>query len=444
MPINKTNTETLFKDCTLKQFIDALIRGNGFGHETLWIKTFFGELPFGITERTIGQYEHNICQYVMQDYFETQLGYNKIKESYFDEGGEVAITYENLEYDNKKFKKVYKNAFVMYENASGEKICVSINVFSSREIIYRIYANPTLDNILIDWFALARKHNLYRGKKIDADCKFLQLADVTWDDIILQPKVVKIIKDNVTESFENIEILRANGLSLKTGLIFAGPPGTGKTMLAKVISKGISGTVIYALPSHLERSSEISRVCDMAKDLAPCILIIEDIDWIAESRDESYNAGAVIQLMNQLDGLQEFADVLTIATTNNVDKIEDAVKNRPGRFDRVINVPKPDADCRMRMFKTFTKNFNLADVDFEEIVKSTKGLSGAHVKDIVRTAARMAIRAKSFGDDKIAIVKQEHFESALKEVSNVDYSSYHKTQNKVKKMGFGTFEDDIF
>lgn len=213
---------------------------------------------------------------------------------------------------------------------------------------------------------------------------------------------------------------------------------TGKTVLCKILAKEINHTIIYALPDHLGRTGDIKRVCEMAKDLAPCVLIIEDIDYIAEERDHARNAGGVIELMNYLDGVQEFNNVITLATTNAQEKIEEALKNRPGRFDRVVQVPRPNAECRLRMLKTFVAKFILLDdIDWDLLVDKTDKLSGAHVKDLVKTAAMHAIREKSVDENKKAIVGMKHFKDALDEVMNIDWSTVAKMQNKSRKMGFG-------
>jgi ATP-dependent 26S proteasome regulatory subunit len=335
---------------------------------------------------------------------------------------------------------VYKNAVVMYER-KDEKICVSINKYSEREITYRIYSAKE-SKLLSEWLEFSRKHNMYRGKKIDANCQFLKIADVRWEDIILPADVISVVRSHVDELFVYSEYLKANNMTLKRGVILSGEPGTGKTMLCKAMAREIDGTVIYALPSHLERSGDIARVCEMAKDLAPCMLIIEDIDWLAEDREQTYSAGAVIELMNYLDGVQEFKDIVTLATTNNHEKIEKAVANRPGRFDRVIDIPKPDQTCRERMFKKFTEKLKFeGEIDWAKVIRKTDGLSGSHVKDVCKTIVLHAIRSKSTDENKIAIVKQSHFDSALAEVNNEKFSSFKKASGKKSRIGFGADDD---
>lgn len=433
------------KDATLSQFSDALIRGNGFGSDAVWVKDFFQGANYSVIEESCGQYSHNCAQFVMKDFFEKEKGFTKVKETFYDESGEMAVTFENLEIEKDQFIKVYKNAFVMYEKTVDKtttRICLSINKYSAREITYRLFSTSD-ENILSEWLKFAREHNMYRGKKITAECSFLKIADVKWEDIILPTEIIGMVRQHVDELFFYSEYLKANNMNLKRGVILAGDPGTGKTMLCKVMAREINGTVIYALPSNLGRSEDIARVCEMAKDLAPCILIIEDIDWLAEDREQSYSAGAVIELMNYLDGVQEFTDVVTLATTNNHEKIEKAVANRPGRFDRVIQIPKPNVDCRLRMLKKFTEKLKFdGSIDWSKVVQKSDGLSGSHMKEIAKTVVLHAIRDKSTDENKIAIIKQKHFDSTLAEVSNEQVSSFNKAANKKRKIGFGVGDDD--
>jgi len=434
--------KTKLSQATLEQYTEALIRGNGLGNEVVWIKENFGKKDFTVVEEIMGMYSHNICQFTMKTFFELEKKYTKINETFYDDSGEVAVTYENLETDLGVFQKIYKHAMIIYTK-NKEKICVSINKFGPREIVYRIYSSQKNDSALQEWISYSHKNNMYKGKKIDADCKYLNLKDVTWDDLIIPKETQSLIRSRINEMFDLKEYLDINGIPLKGGLILAGEPGTGKTVLCKIIAKEINATVVYAMPDHLNTSLDIKRVCEMAKDLAPCVLMIEDIDYIAEDRDQARNAGGVIELMNYLDGVQEFNNVITLATTNSQDKIESALKNRPGRFDRVVQISRPKEECRMRMFKNFSRKFKLKDdVNWDRLVEKTDKLSGAHVKDLVKTAAIHALRARSFDKNKIAIVGMDHFTSALAEITNIDWSTVSKIQNKSKKMGFNSVFDE--
>jgi len=216
---------------------------------------------------------------------------------------------------------------------------------------------------------------------------------------------------------------------------------TGKTMIAKVFAKEIPATVIYVLPSHMERAADINRVCEMAKELAPTMIILEDLDYIAQDRNETYNSGNVIQLMNQMDGVQEFADIITFATTNEIEKIEKAIKNRPGRFDRVVTINKPDQECKVRMLEKFTSTFVVDNsIDFDKIASEFADASGAHMKDLCVTAAFHAIKSNSVNSEMVAIIKEKHFEKALAEIQNIDYSTYLNTKNR-RKIGFGSYDE---
>ena len=422
-------------ECNLGELTEVLIRGNGFGHETLWIKSYFDGKTFGIIEETPNVYMHNICQNTLIDFFKSK-SFELNLETYYDDSGEVSVTYENLEIDLDIYKRIYKNAMLFFKNGN-DSVCLCVNNYGPREISYRLYAPVKYNSLLKEWFTYSKKHSFYKNKKIDANLRFLKINTTTWDDIVLPSRIIKVIKNNISELFDMQEYLSVNEIPLKSGIILAGPPGVGKTILCKILAKELPITVLYAMPDSMGMTNDIKSLCEMAIDLAPCMMILEDLDYIAEEREYSRNSGGVMELMNYLDGLQEFNDIITLAKTNAIDKLEGAVKNRPGRFDRVIKIPCPDEDCRLRMFEIFTKKYTVKDVGFTQLVVDTEGLSGAHLKDLCKTAVRNAIRERSVDDKKIAILKNVHFTKALKEVQNIDYASHYKEQAKARsRAGF--------
>lgn len=159
-------------------------------------------------------------------------------------------------------------------------------------------------------------------------------------------------------------------------------------------------------------------ICDMARELSPSILFLEDIDLYSEDRRSVGNASLLGELMNQLDGLIENHFVIVIATTNRVDDVEEALRNRPGRFDRILDIALPTPAGRLHMLQLFTKNYRLDGVDLEVIAQQTDNYSGAHVKELVITAAIAAIDAKSLTEDGLVILKSSYFTDNIEKVRN--------------------------
>jgi len=429
-------------ESTLDQYITAMRHVEGGSAQDEAIQEFFGDDKYeNISNNGFHPYSHYKLQWVQSQYFE-KLGMKLVKECDFGFIGEQPPEMIDIEHEPDKVFKGYKQGTVFYASEKKDhKIVVSIREsYNSSGYTYQVYHSTGNDNLLKDWIDLADEKNFYKGKKIDASCRFLELTNYSWGDVVLPNQTLDIIKNNVLGLFEHAETFRKFGISMKRGLILHGPPGTGKTQICKAIANEAEASVLYVLPSDFQNErGGVRRVTQMAKDLAPCILIIEDMDWIAKNRHASMMAGFTMELMNQLDGLEEFGEIVTIGTTNALEDLENAVKNRPGRFDRVIEVPHPEQEQRESMIKLFTSNFTLRDVNVEKVAETFDGLSGAHVRDICQTAAHFAVRDGSIENNgEELILTEKHFKKAWKEVKDKDYSSYQETQStEGKKSNFG-------
>jgi hypothetical protein len=439
---------SLFREASIQDFTNALMMAQTWGRERVYISDYFGDQPYIVIEEELTIYAHNTAQWVMKDFFEG-LALKKVKEVNLDRGACLAPVYENIERDQDKFFRGYKHAAITYVSETGEKALVQITKNTYDDIIYKAYVSPDRSSLMADWLKMGREKNLYRGKKITADCKFPSLVEMTWDDVILPAGTKKMLQSIVSRSTVHRAVRVANKLSLKRGFILSSDPGNGKTTAVRVIVKELPPdfSAIIASPSHMEYSRDIKNICQMARDLSPCLLVFEDIDWIAEDREQSGDAGKLIELMNQMDGLEEFSNVITVGTTNSVETIEKAIKNRPGRFDRIVKITNPDEDCRRQMIKLFTRNYTAPKtLNVERIVKFTEELSGAHMFDLCGTAAEKAIEDESYDPvSKVIILRDEHFEDAIKEVKNKNYTSYLEAKSKGEKrvQGFMSRFDDI-
>jgi ATP-dependent 26S proteasome regulatory subunit len=146
----------------------------------------------------------------------------------------------------------------------------------------------------------------------------------------------------------------------------------------------------------------------MARYLQPSLIVFEDIDLVAQERNANGLATVLGELMNQIDGCEPTEQVLFVMTTNSLDRLEHAVKNRPGRIDQIIEIPLPDADERRQLLKHFARNLRLDIDDMDRILEATEGATPAMLKEIVKRAAVSAVERNGGKDKAEALAIQEN------------------------------------
>jgi ATP-dependent 26S proteasome regulatory subunit len=162
----------------------------------------------------------------------------------------------------------------------------------------------------------------------------------------------------------------------------------------------------------------IKECCEMARMLAPTIVVLEDVDLVAAQRDELRHPMYQIslhQLLNEMDGLSSESQVLFILTTNRPAVIEPALSLRPGRVDQAIEFPLPDDECRYRLFSLYSRGLIVRDDDIQIQVKKTEGASPAFIKEFIRKASLIAADSDGRNGDDL-IVNEKHFKLALEEL----------------------------
>lgn len=198
-------------------------------------------------------------------------------------------------------------------------------------------------------------------------------------------------------------------------MLLYGPPGTGKTLTAMYLAGQMPDRTVLLLTG--QALGLIEQSCTMARLLQPATLILEDVDLVAQARtnqDAGCNA-VLFELLNQMDGLADDADILFILTTNRADLLEPALATRPGRVDQAVEVPLPDAVCRQRLFDLYGRGLTLRLDNAERLVERTQGVSAAFVKELMRKAALFAADEGSGepGADEGIVVNDAHMEQAL-------------------------------
>jgi proteasome regulatory subunit len=228
--------------------------------------------------------------------------------------------------------------------------------------------------------------------------------DVNYEQIGgLEEQVVEI-KETVELPLKKPELFSNIGIEPPKGVLLYGPPGTGKTLLAKAVANETNATFIKIVASEFvkkyigEGARLVRGVFELAKEKAPSIIFIDEIDAIAAKRLKSSTSGdrevqrTLMQLLAEMDGFEARGDVGIVAATNRPDILDPALL-RPGRFDRFIEVPIPNEDGRMEILKIHTRNMSLdEEVDIRLVASLTEGASGADLKAICTEAGMFAIR----------------------------------------------------
>jgi ATPase family associated with various cellular activities (AAA) len=264
-----------------------------------------------------------------------------------------------------------------------------------------------------------RQRNVYRGHIIslepgghnDLEVRFHRLPRIERDAIVLPAGVLERI-ERQTVGFARLgERLREAGRHLKRGLLLYGPPGTGKTLTAMYLASQMPDRTIILLTGR--GIGLIEQSCAMARLLQPATIILEDVDLIAEERThQSTGTNAVLfELLNQMDGLADDADVLFLLTTNRPEILEPALAARPGRVDQAMLVPLPDRACRDQLLSLYSRGMTVQIAERDRLLDQTDGVSAAFIRELLRKAALFAA-----DESATLIVEDRHLAEALHEL----------------------------
>jgi len=270
------------------------------------------------------------------------------------------------------------------------------------------------------------KQSIYRGKILSLESegqgcggkqiRFHSLPRIRREDIILPENILKLIERNTVGFLRNAETLRRAGRAVKRGLLLHGKPGTGKTFTAKWLAQAVEGLTVILMSG--EQLWLIKECCQLARMLAPALVVMEDVDLIATERSEDRHPAYQItlhQLLNEMDGLAASAEIIFLLTTNRPEAIEKAIAARPGRIDQAIEFPLPDAACRQRLFDLYFQGLASDSVQKDRLIERTEGASPAFIQELVRKAALFAAEENAGGNGTLRVT-QAHFDSAMKEL----------------------------
>jgi len=337
--------------------------------------------------------------------------------------------------------------------------------------------DDTIDAEVLDSLAVTMENFRFAmGKSTPSALRetVVEVPNVTWDDIGGLEGVKRELQELVQYPVEHPEKFLQFGMQPSRGVLFYGPPGCGKTLLAKAIANECQANFISVKGPELltmwfgESEANVRDIFDKARSAAPCVLFFDELDSIAKSRGGSVGdaGGAADRVINQvlteMDGMGAKKNVFIIGATNRPDIIDGAIL-RPGRLDQLIYIPLPDEASRTSILKSNLRKTPIANtVDLDYIAKVTKGFSGADLTEICQRSVKLAIRENieqdikrerarqaaggamevDDGSDDTAEVTKKHFEEAMRfarrSVSDQDIRKYEMfSQTLQQSRGFG-------
>jgi proteasome regulatory subunit len=238
--------------------------------------------------------------------------------------------------------------------------------------------------------------------------------DVRYEDIGGIDEQVREVREAVEDPIDNPAQFDAVGIEPPSGVLLHGPPGTGKTMLAKAVANESDATFIKMTGSELvqkfigEGARLVRDLFQLAAEEEPAVVFIDEIDAIASRRTDSKTSGdaevqrTMMQLLSEMDGFDDRGEIRIMAATNRFDMLDEAIL-RPGRFDRLIEVPKPGPEGREKILEIHSREINVdPDIDFAELAEELDDYSGADIESLVTEAGMFAIR-----NDRTTVTRED-------------------------------------
>jgi proteasome regulatory subunit len=301
---------------------------------------------------------------------------------------------------------------------------------------FLVQISTTVTDLVPGDTVVVEQRNLTIINKVSSSKQFnverfviLEKPDIKWSQIGGLEAQMREIKEVVELPLKNPELFKKVGIQPPKGILLHGPPGTGKTLLAKAVANSTKSTFIEVVGSELvqkfigEGAKLVKEIFQLAKEKAPSVVFIDEIDALAAKRMDLGTSGerevqrTFMQFLAELDGFKPLGNVKIIGCTNRMDILDPAIL-RPGRLDRLIEVPLPNEDGLREILKIHTKNMSFEKkINFDQLLKKMTGFSGAETRAVCTEAGYFAIR------ENRTSVNQKDFQMAIDKVKKDENES---------------------
>jgi proteasome regulatory subunit len=332
---------------------------------------------------------------------------------------------ENLERELEKFKKTPLISCEIRDLIDDKAL---IRLPNGNEFLVDI--STSCEKLVIGDTILAEQKNLTVVRKIPSKKTFeadkfviIEKPKIAWTQVGGLQDQEREIKEVIELPLKKPELFKKVGIEPPKGILLYGPPGTGKTLLAKAVAASTNSTFIEVVGSELvqkfigEGAKLVKEIFQLAREKAPSIIFIDEIDAIAAVRIDVGTSGerevqrTFMQLLAEVDGFNPLDNVKIIGCTNRKDILDPAI-TRPGRLDRLIHVDLPNEEARKEIFKIHTSKMKVGKLDVPSLIKKTEGFSGAEIRAVATEAGYFAIR------ENRTKVDQADFDGAIEKVLN--------------------------